>query len=132
MVHDMISDFVTRIRNGQNAKLLSVKVPNTKLCLRLIQILYKEGYVRGYAYFKGKDKFHIELLLKYFENQPAIQFIHRISKPGKRIYWSYRKLKKICMYQPGSTFILSTSHGIVSSNEALVLKVGGEVLCWIK
>lgn len=94
---DFLSDMLTRIRNGQRAGLDAILMPPymPKICLQLLDILYKEGYIRGYLEYNDvtKNLKQIKILLKYkTEGGPMIQGIFRISKPGRRIYVSTKIL----------------------------------------
>lgn len=123
--NDTISDMITRIRNSCKRNQLSVKHLNTNICNNILSILYEEGYIRGYVVI---DKNTIEILLKYIDNKPVIGNILRISKPGCKIYYSYNELLKLKMFNNNVFYILSTNKGIISSNKALTLQIGGEVL----
>jgi small subunit ribosomal protein S8 len=83
---DPLGDMLTRIRNGQQAKKDSVTTPASKLRARVLDVLKREGYIRGYTpeEVAGHDGLRIEL--KYFEGQPAIRHVARVSKPGRRVY----------------------------------------------
>ena len=83
---DPLGDMLTRIRNGQRAKKDSVVSPASKLRTRVLDVLQREGYIRGYSEEDlGKHK-GLRIELKYFEGQPAIQHVARVSKPGRRVY----------------------------------------------
>lgn len=127
---DPIGDMLTRIRNGQRAGKNSVLSPASKMRERVLQVLEREGFIRGYSradFERGKAELSIEL--KYHEGQPVIQQIKRVSKPGRRVYSSIRDLPRVSNGLGIS--ILSTPRGVMSDNEAREANVGGEVLCTI-
>jgi small subunit ribosomal protein S8 len=128
MMTDPIGDMLTRIRNGQRAKKAQVNSPASKLRARLLDVLQREGYIRGYTKFEmdsGKPELQIEL--KYHEGEPVIREISRVSKPGRRVYSSIKDLPTI--YNGLGISILSTPQGVMSDSEARLANVGGEVLC---
>ena len=128
MMTDPIGDMLTRIRNGQRARKALVNSPASKLRARLLDVLQREGYIRGYSSFEmdsGKAELQIEL--KYHEGEPVIREISRVSKPGRRVYSSIKDLPTI--YNGLGISILSTPQGVMSDSEARLANVGGEVLC---
>jgi small subunit ribosomal protein S8 len=112
---------LTKIRNGQKYKSFQISHPYSHFLFDVVQILYHQGYIRGY--YVQTDK--IFVLLKYINNQPVLRAIKRISKPSKKIYWSLENLKTV-KYQ--GTFILSTNKGILSDKSSIQSAVGGELL----
>ena len=123
---DNIADMLTRIRNGQKSRLLNVGLPLSKLKCTVLEVLKDEGYIAGYT--KDADNGVINISLKYSRvGEPAISEIHRVSKPGKRIYSSIDALPGY--FNNMGIHILSTSHGVMSDRQAKKLKVGGEVIC---
>ncbi len=128
MMTDPIGDMLTRIRNGQRAHKTLVNSPASKLRARLLDVLQREGYIRGYTQLEmdaGKAELSIEL--KYHEGEPVIREISRVSKPGRRVYSSIKDLPSI--YNGLGISILSTPQGVMSDSEARLANVGGEVLC---
>ena len=128
MMTDPIGDMLTRIRNGQRARKAQVNSPASKLRARLLDVLQREGYIRGYTRFEedsGKPELQIEL--KYHDGEPVIREISRVSKPGRRVYSSIKDLPTI--YNGLGISILSTPQGVMSDSEARLANVGGEVLC---
>lgn len=123
---DPLGDMLTRIRNGQQARKDSVLTPASKLRIRVLDVLQREGYIRGYTQeaLAGHDGIRIEL--KYFEGQPAIKHVARVSKPGRRVYSGSQDLPRI-RNGLGIT-IVSTPKGVLSDAEARDANVGGEVL----
>ncbi|QNE31497.1 30S ribosomal protein S8 [Sphingomonas sp. NBWT7] len=125
-VTDPLGDLLTRIRNGQRAKKDSVLSPASKLRVRVLDVLQREGYIRGYSEEEMGPVKGVRIELKYFEGQPAIKHVARVSKPGRRIYSGSNDLPRI-MNGLGIT-IVSTPRGVLSDAEAREQNVGGEVL----
>ena len=123
---DPIGDMLTRIRNGQRARKDSVLTPGSKLRARVLDVLQREGYIRGYTEEEMGPAKDIRIELKYFEGQPAIKHVARVSKPGRRVYSGSQDLPRI-MNGLGIT-IVSTPRGVLSDAEAREQNVGGEVL----
>ncbi|MFA5988964.1 MAG: 30S ribosomal protein S8 [Sphingomonas sp.] len=123
---DPIGDMLTRIRNGQRARKDSVLSPASKLRVRVLDVLQREGYIRGYSEEEMGPAKGIRIELKYFEGQPAIKHVARVSKPGRRVYSGSQDLPRI-MNGLGIT-IVSTPRGVLSDAEAREQNVGGEVL----
>ena len=123
---DPLGDMLTRIRNGQRAKKDSVLTPASKLRARVLDVLQREGYIRGYSEEQMGPAAGIRIELKYFEGQPAIKHVARVSKPGRRVYSGSTELPRI-MNGLGIT-IVSTPKGVLSDAEAREQNVGGEVL----
>jgi len=123
---DNIADMLTRIRNGQKSKLLSVILPISKLKCAVLDVLKSEGYILGYII--NSEKNTIDISLKYSRTgQSAICKIHRVSKPGRRVYCSIDNLPGY--FNNMGIHILSTSHGVMSDREARKQNVAGEVIC---
>ena len=125
-VTDPLGDLLTRIRNGQRAKKDSVLSPASKLRIRVLDVLQREGYIRGYSEEEMGPAKGVRIELKYFEGQPAIKHVARVSKPGRRIYSGSQELPRV-MNGLGIT-IVSTPRGVLSDAEAREQNVGGEVL----
>lgn len=125
-VTDPLGDLLTRIRNGQRARKDSVLSPASKLRVRVLDVLQREGYIRGYSEEDMGPAKGVRIELKYFEGQPAIKHVARVSKPGRRIYSGSTDLPRV-MNGLGIT-IVSTPRGVLSDAEAREQNVGGEVL----
>ena len=123
---DPLGDMLTRIRNGQRARKDSVLTPASKLRARVLDVLQREGYIRGYSQEQMGPAAGIRIELKYFEGQPAIKHVARVSKPGRRVYSASKELP-IVRNGLGIT-IVSTPRGVLSDAEAREQNVGGEVL----
>ena len=123
---DNIADMLTRIRNGQKSKLLNVALPLSNLKCAVLDVLKSEGFIVGYT--KDIEKRAINISLKYSRvGEPAISEVHKVSKPGKRIYSSIEDLPGY--FNNMGIHILSTSHGVMSDRQAKKVNVGGEVIC---
>src|SRR6478609_7331217 len=99
--HDPISDLITRIRNAQMRSKSKVSTPGSKMRASVLEVLKSEGYIRGYAsveHSSGRSELEIEL--KYFDGEPVIREIERVSKPK----------------------------GIMADHDARDANVGGEIL----
>jgi len=125
---DPLGDMLTRIRNGQMARKDVIVSPASKLRGNVLEVLKREGYIRGYTRYDG-DLGHAEfsIELKYYDGTPVIRSIRRVSKPGRRVYSGVKDLTKVANGLGIS--ILSTPRGVVSDAEAREVNVGGEVLC---
>ncbi len=124
---DPLGDMITRIRNGQTAGLPAVMSPASKFRVHVLEVLQREGYIRGYEQVDDEGKSHLRIELKYHEGEPVIRTIKRISKPGRRVYSGIADLGAIC--NGLGIAILSTPKGVLSDSEARTQNVGGEVLC---
>ena len=127
-MNDPLGDMLTRIRNAQMRGKSSVNTPASKLRRWVLDVLKAEGYIRGYSeteIVNGASELEIEL--KYYEGQPVIQEIQRVSKPGRRVYSS---VKTMPVVRNGlGISIVSTPKGVMSDNAARENNVGGEILC---
>ena len=127
---DPIGDMFSRIRNGQLRSLNSIIIPSSNFRKNILEILKKEGYIKDYFIEKNdNNKITLKINLKYYEGDPVIKEIKRISKPGRRVYSSINDLPRT--YNGLGISILSTPRGVMSDNEARAAHVGGEVLCQV-
>ena len=129
MVNDPIGDMIARIRNAAERRRDKVATPASKLRANVLEVLKREGYIRGYSEEQMGPAAGIRVELKYFEGQPAIKHVARVSKPGRRIYSGSQDLPRV-MNGLGIT-IVSTPKGVLSDAEARTENVGGEVLCQV-
>jgi small subunit ribosomal protein S8 len=129
MVNDPISDMLARIRNASQRSKSKVSVPPSKLRERVLEVLAKEGYIRGFATIEKDGKSEIEVELKYFDGAPVIKEMTRVSKPGRRVYASVDTLPSV--FNGLGISILSTPKGVMSDSDARAQNVGGEVLCTV-
>jgi small subunit ribosomal protein S8 len=130
MVNDPIGDMLARIRNAAMRKRSKVLTPASRMRERVLEVLQSEGYIRGFSVVQQPGAFpQFEVELKYFDGEPVIAEISRVSKPGRRVYASIADLKPV---KNGlGISILSTPKGVMSDSAARVANVGGEVLCQV-
>jgi small subunit ribosomal protein S8 len=129
-INDPLGDMLTRIRNAQMRKRLRVSTPGSKLRARVLDVLKAEGYIRGYnstEFGNGRTEFEVEL--KYYDGEPVIKSIARVSKPGRRVYSTASAMPRVA--NGLGMAILSTPLGVMADHEARERHVGGEVLCTI-
>ena len=125
---DPIGDMLTRIRNGQMRSLNKIDIPFSNFRLKILEVLKKEGYIINFNIDDGKNKIKSILVdLKYYEGQPVIKEINRVSKPGRRVYSRADSIPKV---KNGlGLAILSTSKGVMSDADAMKNNLGGEIIC---
>ncbi|MDQ8697561.1 30S ribosomal protein S8 [Hyphomicrobium sp. LHD-15] len=127
-VNDPIGDMLTRIRNAQLRRRPKVSTPASNMRARVLDVLAEEGYIRGYTRIEQKGELpEFEIELKYFNGQPAIKEISRVSTPGRRVYSPVRDLKSVA--NGLGVAILSTPKGVMSDSRAKEENVGGEIIC---
>jgi small subunit ribosomal protein S8 len=128
MVNDPIGDMIARIKNAAMRKRSKVLTPASKMRERVLEVLLSEGYIRAYTLIEKPGAFpEFEVELKYFDGEPVIAEISRVSKPGRRVYSAIADLKPV---KNGlGISILSTPKGVMSDTAARDANVGGEVLC---
>lgn len=124
---DPIADMLTRIRNAQSAEQKEIKIPSSKLKKAILKILKEEGYIESFQEDSNHKKPSISVILKYFNGEPVIASISRVSKPGLRSYKSKNDLPRV-MNGLGVA-IVSTSKGVMTERTARMAGVGGELLC---
>lgn len=122
-----LAEVLSLIKNGQQARLGTVRYPASKLVGNVLEVLTNEGYISGYKKVEEGTKADFEIELKYHEGERVIKEINCISKPGRRVYSPITKLPKF--YNGLGIAILSTSKGVMSDFDARQAGVGGEVLC---
>ena len=128
-MQDPISDMLTRIRNGQAANKPSVRMPASKKKLAIAKVLKDEGFIIDFAEVDMDGKPGLEVALKYFQGEPVIDFVKRVSRPGLRIYKSRDELPKV---RGGlGIAIVSTSKGVMTDREARKQGHGGEVIAYV-
>jgi small subunit ribosomal protein S8 len=128
-ISDPIGDMLTRIRNAQQRNKSKVSVPPSRLRERVLEVLHREGYIRGFTTVEKDGLSEIEVELKYFDGAPVIKELQRVSKPGRRVYASVATLPSV--YNGLGISILSTPKGVMSDVDAKSQNVGGEVLCTV-
>jgi len=126
MMTDPIADMLTRIRNASMVKKTEVLVPYSKLKMAIAMVLVREGYLAKAEEVETKHSM-ISLTLKYTGGYPAVQSLKRVSTPGHRRYVKNTEIEKVL--NGLGIAILSTPRGIMTGKEAMVAKVGGELLC---
>lgn len=128
-MQDPIADMLTRIRNGQAAGKQHVALSASRQKQAIAEVLRREGYIDAYRVEEEGGKPILILTLKYFEGRAVVEEIHRVSRPGLRVYRSHDELPKV---KGGlGVAIISTSRGIMVDREARRQGVGGEVLCYV-
>jgi len=129
VVSDPIADMLTRIRNANKMRHISLIIPASKLKLEITRILKDEGFIRNYKYKEDNKQGQLIIYLKYINKEKTINNLKRISKPGLKVY---AKKDEIPGVLGGlGIVILSTSKGIMTGKEALQRHLGGEVICYI-
>ena len=129
-ITDPIADMLTRIRNANSARHLSVDIPASNLKKSIAEILLEEGYIKNYQIIDDGKQGIIRVSLKYAENkQRVISGIKRISKPGLRVYAGKDELPRVL--RGLGIAIISTSKGLMTDKKARKENVGGEVLAYI-
>jgi small subunit ribosomal protein S8 len=125
---DPIGDMLTRIRNGQMRSLNKINIPFSNFRLKILEVLKKEGYIIDFNIDNGKQKIKfLSVDLKYYEGQPVIKEIKRVSKPGRRVYSKATSIPKVL--NGLGVAILSTSKGVMSDTDAIKNNLGGEIIC---
>ena len=127
---DPISDMLTRIRNGQKARKLSVSMPASKAKEAVANVLKDEGYITDFSVSGEGAAKELSVELKYFEGVPVIEKIQRASRPGLRIYRGKEDLPKVLGGL--GVAIVSTSAGVMSDRPAREKGIGGEVICVVQ
>ncbi|MDA0782693.1 MAG: 30S ribosomal protein S8 [Rickettsiales bacterium] len=124
---DPLADMITRIRNGQQARLYTVTSPFSKERQAVADVLKREGYIRDFQKIElDNNKAELKIELKYLDGEPVIKMIKKVSKPGRRVYSKIAELQKI--FNGLGISIISTPKGVLSDHEARQHNVGGEVL----
>jgi len=127
-MQDPIADMLARIRNAQMARHQSVVMPSSKVKVAICEVLKAEGYVAGYS-IEGAPKPELTIELKYYKGRPVIESLHRISRPGLRVYSDRDELPSV---QGGlGVSIVSTDKGVMTDRAARKAGIGGEVLCTV-
>jgi small subunit ribosomal protein S8 len=127
-MNDPLGDMLTRIRNAQMRRKSKVTTPGSRLRANVLEVLKSEGYIRDYSstdYGNGRSEFEIEL--KYFDGEPVIRTIERVSTPGRRVYSAVDSMPRVA--NGLGIVIVSTPRGVMADHSAREQNVGGEVLC---
>jgi len=128
-VNDPVGDMLTRIRNAQMRRKSSVSTPGSRLRAHILDVLKSEGFIRYSTTEYGNGRTEFEIELKYFDGEPVIRKIERVSKPGRRVYSSVTSMPRVA--NGLGVTILSTPKGVMADHEAREKNVGGEVLCMV-
>ena len=126
---DPIADLFTRIRNGIQAEHPKVDIPNSRMKIRIVEILRDEGFIKDFKVAEDNKQGWLRIYLKYKEGEPAIHGIKRISKPGRRVYVNKDKVPRVL--NGLGVVIVSTSSGVITDGLCREKGVGGEVLGYI-
>ena len=130
MVTDPIADLLTRIRNALMANHKRVIIPISKIKVKIVELLKREGYIKNYQFIKHEGKGYIRVYLKYDEEGGSIiAGLKRISKPGLRVYVNTKNIPKVL--NGLGVAIISTNKGVITDYDCRNDSVGGEVLCHI-
>ena len=127
---DPVADMLTRIRNGQSASKRTVSFPASQLKNSILDVLVGEGYVAAYEGSEVDGKKQTTVSLKYFQGQPVISKIKRVSRPGLRIFRGKNDLPEVLAGLGIS--VISTSQGVMSDQKARAAGYGGEVICTVE
>jgi len=129
-VTDPIADMLTRIRNASSARHRELTLPSSRVKREIARILAEEGFIESYATAQDGPQELLNVRLKYVEGRtPVVSGIKRISKPGLRVYARKTEIPRVLGGL--GLAILSTSHGIMTGQQARKLNLGGEVLCYV-
>ena len=128
-MNDPLGDMLARIRNASMRGKSTVRSPASKIRKWVLDVLQVEGYIRGYEEVTEDGHPEIEISLKYFDGQPVIRELRRISTPGRRVYSGVREIPQV--RQGLGVAIVSTPQGVMSDSQARTANVGGEVLCTV-
>lgn len=129
MINDTVGDFLTRVRNAVARQKETVEVPSSNMIEAIVKILKEENFITDFKIEKNDIQNRVIVELKYVDEQPAIQDLKRVSKPGVRKYRGYRDIKPVRNGLGISIF--STPKGVITGEEAAKQKVGGEYICEI-
>jgi len=129
-LNDLISDVLTRVRNSQKAGHSYVVTPSSNAVKSVLDVMVREGYIKSYEEFELRTGINnLKIDLKYFEGEPVIKELKRVSKPGRRVYTSIKRLSRV--FGGLGISVLSTPKGMLSDEEARLQQVGGEVVCTV-
>ena len=131
MYTDPIADYLTRIRNANNARHRIVEIPASKLKKEITKILFDQGFILSYKFEEGTVQGTIKIALKYDKvtKEPIIRHIERASRPGLRKYAGADNLPRVL--NGLGIAIISTSQGVMTGKKARELNIGGEGICYV-
>lgn len=127
MMTDPIGDMLARMKNAAMRSYKSVLVPYSSIKVGILETLEREGYINGFSVVEKDGWKHLDVSLRYYDGQPSIRCLERVSKPSRRVYMKRKKLPSV--FNGFGIFVLSTSKGILSDSEAKAQNIGGEILC---
>jgi len=125
---DLIADMLTLVRNASVAKKEKVNAPASKINAELLRVLKEAGLIENYRRIDDAKVATLRIYLKYINGIPALTNLKRISRPGLRVYSKNRKVRRA--FGTVGIAVVSTSKGVMTSDEAKEAGVGGEVLCY--
>jgi small subunit ribosomal protein S8 len=127
-VSDPIADMLTKIRNASMARYEKVDIPSSKLKVEIVKILKNEGFIKTFKKISQDGQNQIRIFLKYDDvSNPILRGLERVSKPGRRVYFGYRKMPRV--FNGYGTLIVTTSRGVITGKKAAEQKLGGELIC---
>lgn len=127
MMTDPIGDMLARMKNAAMRSYKSVLVPYSSIKVGILETLEREGYINGFSVVEKDGWKYLDVSLRYYDGQPSIRCLERVSKPSRRVYMKRKKLPSV--FNGFGIFVLSTSKGILSDSEAKAQNIGGEILC---
>lgn len=126
---DPIADMLTRIRNGQKARMRTVSMPASKMKLAVANVLVEEGYLDDVTVEEEGVKRTMTIALRYHDGEPVIEHVARASRPGLRLHAGVDEIPRV---QGGlGVAVVSTSRGVMSDRQARHQGHGGEVICLV-
>lgn len=127
---DPIADFLTRIRNGTRAKLVSVNIPESTIKREIAKVLVKEGFIKKYIRIRDNKQGILRIYLKYTpDGESVIEKINRMSRPGLRLYYGVDEIPRVL--NGLGVMIMTTPRGVMTDRQARSMRVGGEPLCTV-
>ncbi len=129
-MQDPVADMLTRIRNAQAMGIKQVTMPHSYIKNEILNVLKDEGYIESFEMVSKDNKKDIQVTLKYYQGNPVIEKIIRVSRPALRIYKGHQQIPLV---RGGlGIAILSTPKGVMTDKQARAQRVGGEVLCTVE
>lgn len=129
-MQDPVADMLTSIRNAQAMGIKEITFPHSKFKSEILRVLKDEGYIEHFEMLTENNKRYLKVSLKYFQGQPVIESIKRVSKPALRVYEGYSNLRSV---RGGMGIaIVSTPKGVMTDKTARAQKMGGEVICTVE
>lgn len=128
-LQDPIADMLVRIKNAQAVHKKTVGMPMSKIKIAIAKVLENEGYIASFSEEKINDKPWMTLELKYYQDQPVIRRLDRVSRSGLRVYQQTDNLPQV--ENDLGVAIVSTSKGVMTAKSAKKMGQGGEILCYV-